>query len=276
MTRVRQYIPLFAFVVPTVVIGYGFVIPQSCIAGINELTIGFGTTILGAVLTYVAGQRAVAPKVCTKPPFGVRIARAINRQAASPSGLFGRFLGVLWRRQHARLNAEALDVLDLRPGHRVLEIGSGPGEALREAARRAAGGRVVGVDVSDEMVRIARVRNRDAVARGEVDVRLGDGTALPLDGERFDRVFSVHSIYFWRDLEGTLAQIAAALAPSGELVLVFRPEGDGIPARFRDPTYRFPRLEELVSSLRAVGLGVVRSRPSDSSPSVVLVTAARE
>jgi ABC-type Fe3+ transport system permease subunit len=55
--RVRDFVPLAGFVVPTVVIGYGFVIPRSCIAGWNELTIGFATTILGACLTYVAGVR---------------------------------------------------------------------------------------------------------------------------------------------------------------------------------------------------------------------------
>jgi hypothetical protein len=50
--------PLVGFVLPTVIIGYGFVIPRSCIAGVNELTIGFATTILGACVTYVAGVRA--------------------------------------------------------------------------------------------------------------------------------------------------------------------------------------------------------------------------
>jgi hypothetical protein len=56
--NLRLVWPLVGFVVPTVVIGYAFVIPRSCIAGVNELTIGFGTTILGACLTYVAGVRA--------------------------------------------------------------------------------------------------------------------------------------------------------------------------------------------------------------------------
>jgi hypothetical protein len=56
--NLRLLLPLLGFVVPTVIIGYGFVIPRSCIAGVNELTIGFATTILGACLTYVAGVRA--------------------------------------------------------------------------------------------------------------------------------------------------------------------------------------------------------------------------
>lgn len=53
----RHFYPLLGFVLPTLVIGYGFVIPGSCISGINELSVGFGTTILGACLTYLAGIR---------------------------------------------------------------------------------------------------------------------------------------------------------------------------------------------------------------------------
>lgn len=272
MIQIRPYLPLLGFVLPTAVIGYGFVIPRSCIAGVNELSVGFGTTILGAVFAYVAGQRAVAPpRVCTKPPLSVRIARSINRQASSPSGLFGRLLGAIWRREHARLNAETVELLDVQPGHRVLDIGSGPGEALADAARRASGGRVVGIDVSEPMVRMARARNREAVARGEVDVRLGDGVTLGVSGETYDRIMSVHSIYFWRDVDATLGEIATALSPDGRAVLVFRPEGDDIPARFRDPIYRFPRLDRLEQALGAVGLQVVEVRPAHTTPGVVMV-----
>ena len=64
MTRhdlgLRHFAPLAGFVVPTVVIGYGFVIPRSCIAGWNELTVGFAATVLGACLTYVTGVRMAA------------------------------------------------------------------------------------------------------------------------------------------------------------------------------------------------------------------------
>ena len=59
MWKIRYYIPLIGFVVPTLVVGYGFVIPRSCIAGVNELTVGFATTIIGACVTYVLGIRAV-------------------------------------------------------------------------------------------------------------------------------------------------------------------------------------------------------------------------
>jgi SAM-dependent methyltransferase len=276
MSKVRPYLPLLGFVVPTVVLGYGVVIPGSCIAGVNELTVGFGTTILGAIFTYLAGQRAVKRcPACAEPPHLSRVARAINRQAASPHGLLGRLLGGYWRREHLHLNREVVARLGVHPGHRVLEIGSGPGDALDEAARRARGGKVIGIDASSLMVRLARERNLDAVLRGAVEVRLGDARSLTLEGETFDRIFSVHCIYFWDDLDGVLVHLVAALSRDGKLVLAFRPEGDAIPVRFRDPTYRFRHTDEVESAMRRAGLAEVNCERSATMPEVVLVVARR-
>lgn len=55
--RLSLYLPLVLHLIPTLGIGYLLVIPQSCIAGLNELTIGFAAANLGFVLAYVAGIR---------------------------------------------------------------------------------------------------------------------------------------------------------------------------------------------------------------------------
>ena len=55
----KYFLPLIGFALPTVVIGYGLVIPASCIAGINQLSVGFAATVVGACVTYWAGVRAV-------------------------------------------------------------------------------------------------------------------------------------------------------------------------------------------------------------------------
>ncbi len=58
----KHFVPLVAFVLPTVLIGFGLVIPRSCIAGVNELTVGFATTIVGACIAYVVGIRNALPR----------------------------------------------------------------------------------------------------------------------------------------------------------------------------------------------------------------------
>ncbi len=60
--RFSLYLPLVLHLIPTLAIGYFIVIPQSCIAGVNELTIGFAAANLGFVLSYVAGVRLALKK----------------------------------------------------------------------------------------------------------------------------------------------------------------------------------------------------------------------
>lgn len=60
--RFSLYLPLLLHLIPTFGIEYFIVIPQSCIASVNELTIGFAAANLGFVLSYVAGVRLALKK----------------------------------------------------------------------------------------------------------------------------------------------------------------------------------------------------------------------
>ena len=53
--RLSHLLPLVGFVIPSLVIGYGVVLPRAGLGGVNELTIGFATTLIGASITYVIG-----------------------------------------------------------------------------------------------------------------------------------------------------------------------------------------------------------------------------
>jgi ABC-type Fe3+ transport system permease subunit len=57
--KARYFLPLLGFAVPSLLIGFGFVIPGSCIEGVNNLTVGFASTVVGAAVTYWLGIRAV-------------------------------------------------------------------------------------------------------------------------------------------------------------------------------------------------------------------------
>jgi SAM-dependent methyltransferase len=94
-----------------------------------------------------------------------------------------------------------------------------------------------------------------------------------LQGSTFDRIFSVNCIYFWRDADGVVAKLASALSPGGKLVLAFRPDGDDVPVRFRDPIYRFPSTGAVDAALRRAGLVVASSRVAEADPHILLVTA---
>jgi hypothetical protein len=60
--RFKHFYPLLAFLIPTTLIGYGVVIPRSCIAGVNQLSVGFASTLLGTVIAYWQGIRIALRK----------------------------------------------------------------------------------------------------------------------------------------------------------------------------------------------------------------------
>jgi SAM-dependent methyltransferase len=275
VAQVRLYVPLLGFVIPTLAMGYGVVLPRHGICGVNEITLGFGSTVFGAALTYVTGVRLAQQTTCSRKPWRRRFAEYINRQASSPQGLFGWLIGKIWPFEHRRINQRTLALLGIEPNQSVLELGCGSGSALAEAIERAAGGHVLGLDVSETMVAMAMRKNREAVARGTASIRQIDGAHLDLEPASFDRIFTVHTLYFWKDAPDILRQLRESLRSQGRLVLTFRPEGVGIPARFRDSTYRFYTEPEVEALLQQAGFTDVQLIRHGSIVCTVACSSAR-
>jgi SAM-dependent methyltransferase len=272
--QVRLYVPLLGFVIPTLAMGYGVVLPRHGICGVNEITLGFGSTVFGAALTYVTGIRLARQTSCSRKPWRRRIVEYINRQASAPQGPFGWLLGRIWRFEHRSVNQRTLSLLSIERGQSVLELGCGSGSALAAAIDRAGGGHVLGLDVSETMVAMATRKNWRAVRQGIASVRRINGVNLELEPGSFDRMFSVHTLYFWRNPAEILRQLRLGLRSGGRLVLTFRPEGPEISERFRDPTYRFYTEAEVEMLLRQCGFADIRLVRVESAPSVVHAVAS--
>jgi trans-aconitate methyltransferase len=112
---------------------------------------------------------------------------------------------------HARFVSEhgvgVVDLLDPRPGERILDLGCGDGALTAQIAARGAS--VLGVDASPAMVAAARARGLEAeTVRGE---------ALAFDGE-FDAVFSNAALHWMTQPEAVALGVARALKPGGRFV----------------------------------------------------------
>jgi SAM-dependent methyltransferase len=107
----------------------------------------------------------------------------------------------------------------ISPGEEVVDIGCGTGLTTREAARAAAPGRVVGVDVSERMLERAR-QLTTAEPLDNVRYELGDAQVHRFDPAGFDVAISRFGTMFFSDPAAAFANIAAALRPEGRLVLL--------------------------------------------------------
>ncbi len=102
------------------------------------------------------------------------------------------------------------------PPHDVLDVGCGTGRLLETAAGRWDGVRFTGVDASEEMVEEAR-RKHEGDAR--FVFKQGDASALPVESDSFDAVFSTMSFHHWRDQAAGICEVARVLRPGGFFVL---------------------------------------------------------
>jgi SAM-dependent methyltransferase len=111
-----------------------------------------------------------------------------------------------------------LDLLEVGPGERVLEVGCGSGVVLRELARRVApDGRAVGLDPSPAVLEVAR-RLAAMERLGElIELREGDARALPFGDGEFDAVLAVTTLVHVPEVERAIPELVRVTRPGGRV-----------------------------------------------------------
>ena len=113
------------------------------------------------------------------------------------------------------LGAGVLNWLSPEPGETVLDLCCGDGQLTAKIA--ALGAKVIGVDLSPEMVEGAQGRG--------IDARVCNAEALPFQNE-FDAVFSNAALHWVRDQDAMLAGVRRALRPGGRFVAEMGGQGN--------------------------------------------------
>jgi len=124
--------------------------------------------------------------------------------------------------------AEYLDLLRLRPGQRVLDVGCGSGVVTRDMARRVSpGGRAVGIDLSAEFLAIARDLAREAGLDAVAEFREGSALALPFGDAEFDAALAATVLVHVPGGDGAIPEMARVVRPGGR-VGIFDLDGDSL------------------------------------------------
>lgn len=181
-----------------------------------------------------------------------RWATYLDAQHRLPRGVIGRLIGERMVRQHTPETDWSIDLLSPGPADRLLDIGCGAGRALSVALARMPGARIAGVDLSPVMLHATARRNRAARRAGQLTLVRGDITALPLATGCWDRVLSIHTIYFWPNLHDTMRALCELLAPGGRLAVTFATMRR-LPRGEHEVWPIHARAETLVSDLRRAG-----------------------
>jgi len=201
----------------------------------------------------------------------MRRPRFIAEHARNAQGLLGRVIAFIMARETWAQNLRAMEALAVAPTDHVLDVGCGHGRGLATLAARASQGHVVGVDPSELMAEIAVERNCGLVRARRVDVAVAGAEDLPLPDEAFDKALCVHVIYFWKDLDAGLREIARVLKPGGRLALLCRTDADATAVQsFPPEIYTFRSLDAVVAALERAGFGVAAEPQTE--PALIVAT----
>ena len=154
----------------------------------------------------------------------MRLMRSILMRAfGRPQGTLGRLGGVIMARMNADCGAWVIDLLEVTPFDRVLEVGFGPGVVIQRLAKLAAAGHIAGIDLSREMVEQARARNATAVQGGRVELRHGSVQSLPFNDNSFDKALAINSMQLWPNAVAALQEVHQVIKAGGSIALGFTP-----------------------------------------------------
>jgi SAM-dependent methyltransferase len=116
----------------------------------------------------------------------------------------------------------AIDLLDVQPDDRILEIGCGPGVGVGLVCERLGEGQITGIDRSATAIARAKARNAEHVAAGRALLQRVELAGFWSEPGRFDKAFAVNVNVFWTgraDAEGTV--LRSVLQPGGVVRLVY-------------------------------------------------------
>lgn len=194
---------------------------------------------------------------------------ALKAQFALPHGLLGRPVGWVLAKtgEYSGMTSTTLNLLAVKSDEWVLEVGFGPGEAVRLLTERQPTSHVYGVDPSPVMLARARRRNRRGLREADVDLRLGTAEHLPWPDDTFNAVFAINTAQLWTPLRAGVTEVRRVLAPGGRVLLALHQRcvnrnGGSVCARDLQP--------QLVEALTAAGFTdvVAESRTGKGGPAV--------
>lgn len=131
-------------------------------------------------------------------------------------------------RGHRPVGEQAIALMAIPADARVLDVGCGSGWATRLLAENAPAGSVVGIDIADEMVNLARAESNSF---SNVNFQVASAEQLPFPDGEFSHAFSMESLYYYADMSRALAEINRVLKPGGLFVTVVDLYQENAPTR---------------------------------------------
>ena len=127
--------------------------------------------------------------------------QSLAKQLGQPQGFLSRFAALFFTWNNDSNTKWVISELNVQPGAKVLVIGFGTGTDIAAFVERVGPtGMVYGIEISEDMLRIASERHRESIEKGLVKLEIADAQHLDVSQyPKFDYIFHSNVVYFWDD-----------------------------------------------------------------------------
>lgn len=145
----------------------------------------------------------------------------LESQASCPHGKKGVEMGESMNVGNRSMIDAGIEALQLEDNNSILEIGHGNCGHLSRILAKANKLSYMGLELSETMRKEAIRINQDVSEANKVEFRLYKATEFPFEDDSFQRILSVNSIYFWKDINQVFREIKRVLSPQGFISIVY-------------------------------------------------------
>ncbi|MFN2745145.1 MULTISPECIES: class I SAM-dependent methyltransferase [Bacillus] len=136
----------------------------------------------------------------------------LGKRLRSPWGMFSKWTASYMNHD---INEWVIQLLDVRPHERILQIGTGSGAVLCRVAEKLESGTACGVDPAKRMVKQSLRRTRHLRKEGRAEVKVGHAEHIPFADRSFHKVFSIHAMDGGTDIQQALKEFYRVLQVDG-------------------------------------------------------------
>lgn len=147
----------------------------------------------------------------------MNITKYVAEQFGKPTGIGGIISTFIMNRMNQEQYRGVVSNLNCSKKDRVLDIGFGNGYLINLLAKKNEGN-FYGIEISDDMLKVACKRNSELIRQRKIHLTKGNVMDIPFENSFFDKVYTVNTVYFWKDLDKSLLEIKRVLKPNGVFI----------------------------------------------------------
>ncbi len=127
----------------------------------------------------------------------------------------------------------------------IVEVGIGSGKALQLTSQKYPDAMLYGLDISTKMIASAGRRNMRLIKISKLKLHLTSIDSIPLANDSVDTLFTINTIYFWKDLDEACREVHRVLKKGGRFIISFNPKENMKEDVYPDDLFRFVTVDDV-------------------------------